>query len=341
MASVSPAPHKHVPLGPRAAVWAKPPAVWAPPLRVGTGTEGGGRRGRLGRPSLQGRSDKTALVLRGSQARLPLPTAPSGRWSSPRAEEASHTWKDLEGPGMHTPESQRGKSNPSLPCRLPAQASGWGHPRGWGCRLGLGTDGPGTHLSGASASPGTAGPHSGHPDPPPPSLGPTVAHTPQPQGLATPGLTRGRGLLHVPDPLLSSAPRRRQGRREDVPSPSQSPEGTRPCAPSTLDASGPGEVDCEGGAPSHPLEGPRSTHPRGDGPAPTIHELAVLLLQLPHDVDHGGQEGLVSRVTFGTEIRAPQKPEGSHQRPTARGKRAIKTPRTRARRAALQSRSRG
>ena len=56
-------------------------------------------------------------------------------------------------------------------------------------------------------------------------------------------------------------------------------------------------------------EGGRLSRPFVGLPAPTVHEPGVLLLQLLHDVHHRGQEGLVSRVTFGRdrELSSPNR----------------------------------
>lgn len=60
-------------------------------------------------------------------------------------------------------------------------------------------------------------------------------------------------------------------------------------------------------------EGRRLSRPLLGLPAPTVHEPGVLLLQLPHDVHHHGQEGLVSRVTFGRdrELSSPNHGNGA------------------------------
>lgn len=51
---------------------------------------------------------------------------------------------------------------------------------------------------------------------------------------------------------------------------------------------------------------------RHRGPVLTVHELGVLLLQLPHDVHHHGQEGLVPCVTLGERTQVVYPPETGH-----------------------------
>lgn len=118
----------------------------------------------------------------------------------------------------------------------------------------------------------------------------------------------GRGITHptaVPgSPAFTLAPAAAHVRPASL---SRPPEArstvTTPLAPRH-------SLHLRGSAGGRPRTDEAGAHP---SPAPTVHQLGVVLLQLLHDVHHHGQEGLVPRVPCGETRSLHHRPRQQEQ----------------------------